>query len=163
MKLLICGERRAGKSTIIARLSDLYGIRHGFLTEKHTVNGIPAVIFRILGSPDHIVLAVNKEGVMTPSKAAFDQAAELVLTLPHDVPIIMDELGFLELCSPKFCSAVIEIMHEPSRTVIAAIKSERNQFLDAVCSVSDAVIVNISELGRNAALDLAIDMLANLF
>ncbi len=157
MNVLITGAPGAGKSTAASLLATKYGITHGFVTNKRTIDSVPHILFRMLDEPEHssLTLAVWNGGGMTCFKPAFDEAALRISTLSSSSDIIMDELGWLELCSPDFCCAALELLRR-SQNVVACIKPMSNPFLNDVRACADTRLFTISPDSRHttfAAMD----------
>ncbi len=141
MHALVIGERGAGKSTLIKRLTAELGMRiYGFETKKEDsladeINGSPVYIYEA-GLP-HVQREDNLVGYCLnrhseAKSAAFDRFAAKMLAQPASGGIIiMDELGFMESSAEAFCAAVMSLL-DGSVPVIAAVKTKDAPFLNAV-------------------------------
>ena len=115
-KILICGPRGVGKSTLIRRLTALYpGPVSGFVTKRETVadgEGLfPIYIHpaacpearRQYGPENLIGRCDSRRSVRYPE--AFDRLGPPLLT--SGGLLVMDELGFLENDAHRFQAAVL--------------------------------------------------------
>ena len=145
-KILICGPRGVGKSTLIRRLTALYpGPVSGFVTKRETVadgEGLfPIYIHpaacpearRQYGPENLIGRCDSRRSVRcTP---AFDDWGPRLLEGPG--LLLMDELGFLERDAHRFQEAVL-----------AAVKNRDDPFLRAVRSVPGVRVLYITRENR---------------
>ena len=141
MHTLIVGARGVGKSTLIGRVLDELNVSLcGFQTKKEDsladpVNGSPVYIYEV-GQPrvhtDANRLGYCKNRHPQMGKDVFDGYARKLRTLPVDKDmVLMDEIGFMETCSPDFCNAVLHVL-DGVTPVIAAVKDKDFPFLEAV-------------------------------
>ena len=142
-KILICGPRGVGKSTLIRRLTALYpGPVSGFVTKRETVaddEGLfPIYIHpaacpearRQYGPENLIGRCDSRRSVRcTP---AFDDWGPRLLEGPG--LLLMDELGFLERDAHRFQEAVLAAL-KGDQPVLAAVKNRNDPFLQAVRGV----------------------------
>lgn len=144
MHALIVGPIQVGKSTLIHRVLDEIGMPvFGFETKKEE-----ALADQALGSPVYIYEAGKphvrqvdnlvahcgqwcggwRKSVYTE---AFDRFAPKLASPPAGHIVVMDEIGFMESSSPRFCSAIMHLL-DGGAPVIAAVKCNSTPFLDAV-------------------------------
>ena len=135
-KILICGPRGVGKSTLIRRLTALYpGPVSGFVTKRETVadgEGLfPIYIHpaacpearRQYGPENLIGRCDSRRSVRcTP---AFDDWGPRLLEGPG--LLLMDELGFLERDARRFQEAVLAAL-QGDQPVLAAVKNRNDRF-----------------------------------
>ena len=139
-KILICGPRGVGKSTLIRRLTALYpGPVSGFVTKRETVaddEGLfPIYIHpaacpearRQYGPENLIGRCDSRRSVRYPE--AFDRLGPPLLT--SGGLLVMDELGFLENDAHRFQAAVLAAL-DGSTPVLAAVKPKDTDFLRRV-------------------------------
>ena len=139
-KILICGPRGVGKSTLIRRLTALYpGPVSGFVTKRETVadgEGLfPIYIHpaacpearRQYGPENLIGRCDSRRSVRYPE--VFDRLGPPLLT--SGGLLVMDELGFLENDAHRFQAAVLAAL-DGSTPVLAAIKPKETDFLRRV-------------------------------
>ena len=143
MHTLIVGARGVGKSTLIRRvLEELNVSLCGFETKKeknmeHPIYGDPVFIYEV-GVPkqqteeNRIGYCKDRHPLM--GKEIFDRYAKKLKNLPSDKDmILLDEIGFMESCSPEFCEAILALL-DGDRPIIAAVKNKEFPFLEAVRS-----------------------------
>lgn len=86
---------------------------------------------------------------MIPLRVTFDRyAPKLLSPVPEGHMILLDELGFMESASEKFCSAVLSLL-DGSTPVIAAVKHKDFPFLQAVRSHPNCRCFHITEENRD--------------
>jgi nucleoside-triphosphatase len=142
VKILLEGRPGAGKSTVALRLAELLqeqgtkvggfvtgelreqGRRCGFAVE--TFEGERAVLAHVsLPGPPR----VSRYGV---DLEAFERVALPALEATGDADVvIIDELGKMELASPRFCDAVSGLF-ESAVTVVATVHVFQHPFTDAL-------------------------------
>lgn len=135
-KILICGPRGVGKSTLIRRLTALYpGPVSGFVTKRETVadgEGLfPIYIHpaacpesRRQYGPENLIGRCDRRRSVrcTP---AFDDWGPRLLEGPG--LLLMDELGFLERDAHRFQEAVLAALRG-DQPVLAAVKTGTTRF-----------------------------------
>ena len=145
-KILICGPRGVGKSTLIRRLTALYpGPVSGFVTKRETVADGEG-LFPIYIHPAACPEARRQYGPENPigrcdsrrsvrCTPAFDDWGPRLLEGPG--LLLMDELGFLERDAHRFQEAVL-----------AAVKNRNDLFLQAVRGVPGVRVLYITRENR---------------
>ncbi len=123
-KILICGPRGVGKSTLIRRLAALYQDRcRGFVTKRlTTADGegmFPIYIHpaaqpedRRQYGPENLARPV-RQPAQRPVYPVFDEWGPRLLAGPG--LLVMDELGFLEQDASRFQAAVLAALGARSR------------------------------------------------
>ena len=157
-KILICGPRGVGKSTLIRRLTALYpGPVSGFVTKRETVadgEGLfPIYIHpaacpearRQYGPENLIGRCDSRRSVRYPE--AFDRLGPPLLT--SGGLLVMDELGFLENDAHRFQAAVLAAL-DGSTPVLAAVKPKDTDFLRRVRQHPHGEVFNITPESREA-------------
>ena len=143
MHALIVGDRGVGKSTLIQRvLAELNRPLFGYETKKEEqledpVRGCPVYLYDA-GSPHRQMpenlIGYNKEPTAASVTAAFDRyAPRLMEQIPEGSVVELDEIGFLEAKSERFCQAVLHLL-EGKNPVIAAVKNRDIPFLQTIRS-----------------------------
>ncbi len=155
--LLICGERGAGKSTLIRRLLEESDLRAaGFVTvreSKADENGCfpvylhPAAKERRCGK-ENLVGLIGGSGIRRFPEVFDTLGAACIRDSGGDV-LVMDELGFLEDEAEEFQAAALRAL-EGDKPVIAALKAKKTPFLDAVRASGKALVVTVDESNRDA-------------
>ena len=158
MHALIVGDRGVGKSTLIRRvLQELNRPVFGFETKKEEqledpIRGCPIYIYDA-GTPhcrtQENLIGYHKERDIPAITAAFDRyASKLLVAVPEDAVVELDEIGFLEAKSDAFCQAVLHLL-EGKNPVIAAVKNQEHPFLEAVRSHPNARCFYINAENRD--------------
>ena len=157
-RILICGERGVGKSTLIRCLLAQTPLRvGGFVTKREREvdgNGFyPVYIHGAAQSEDERKYeSANLVGRCdSRSSERFTQGFETLgaAYLREGEVLVMDELGFLESEAENFQAAVLEAL-AGEKPVIAAVKEKKTPFLDAVRASKGALVVHLTEENREA-------------
>lgn len=123
MHVFLTGALQSGKSTAIDRVLAAQGLTPGgFRTRWNRPAG--RLELRLLdGRAPHTLVAarMTPQGVRADA-AAFDQAGRRLLECPAGALLVMDELGFLERCSPCFQRAVLALLDGP-RPVLGVLRT----------------------------------------
>ena len=158
MHALIVGDRGVGKSTLIYRvLKELNRPVFGFETKKEEqledpIRGCPIYIYDAgkphIREPENLI-GYHKERDIPAITAAFDRyASKLLVAVPEDAVVELDEIGFLEAKSDAFCQAVLHLL-DGRNPVIAAVKNREHPFLDAVRNQPNARCFYITAENRD--------------
>lgn len=155
--ILICGERNAGKTTLIEKLiKELDVPVYGFFTRKFKADKEGSYSIHIFSpaETEFKKTAANHVGGSDGRQcraniSAFDNlGVELLRQRPGIV--VMDELGVLETGSSRFCNSVLEHLDVDGH-VIATIKAKYGvEFLDKVRSHPKAELYNITVENRDS-------------
>lgn len=161
MHTLIVGARHVGKSTLIRRVLEEIGRPvFGFETKKEDgladeENGSPVYIYDA-GTP-HVQRGDNLVGYCKDRrpltyKKTFDLYAPKLLDPPEDSMVLLDEIGFMESASERFCEAIMRLL-DGDVPVIAAVKHNSTPFLDAVKRHPNCRCFMITPENRDALFD----------
>ena len=155
--ILICGDRGAGKSTLIERLlAECPLPRYGFITKRMEPDetGFHPIYIHPAGSGDRKYTEENCIGICDgkthePAAEVFDHlGTEYIRSARPDGIIVMDELGFLESKAEVFTKAVLTAL-DGDIPVIAAVKSRTDvPFLNEVRSHPAAEVYYITKENR---------------
>ena len=159
-KILICGEKGVGKSTLIRCLLDAADLRQGgFYTKKEFCANQPLHPVYIYSSDlpearrsrgaENLVGRCDESGCREIYPAVFNTLGVSCLenTTGKQV-IVMDELGFMESSSYAFCQAVLKAL-DGDIPVLAAVKAGCDvEFLLKVRSHPQAEVVQITPENR---------------
>lgn len=159
MHALIVGDRGVGKSTLIHRvLKELNRPVFGFETKKEeqledSIRGCPIYIYDA-GHPhyrtEENLIGYHREANSAAITAVFDRyAPKLMVHVPENAVVELDELGFLEARSEAFCKAVMQLL-DGNRPVIAAVKNKDIPFLKAIREHPNARCFHITPENREA-------------
>ena len=168
MHALIVGDRGVGKSTLIRRvLAALNRPLFGYETKKEEqledpVRGCPVYLYDA-GSPHRQMpenlIGYNKEPTAASVTAAFDRyAPRLMEQIPEGSVVELDEIGFLEAKSERFCQAVLHLL-DGDAPVIAAVKNRNIPFLETVRAHPNARCFYITPENRDALYDEVLSFL----
>ncbi len=140
MKIFLTGEPRVGKTTLIQKLvrefPDDYA---GFWSEKHydLEQGVDLVYIHATKGewyyrPENCIGTCFPGVRAVGHKEVFEgYGRELLSHIPPKVPVIMDELGFLERDAEVFCKTALALL-DSDNPVIGVIKPKPIAFLDQI-------------------------------
>ena len=168
MHALIVGDRGVGKSTLIHRcLQELNCPVFGFETKKEVqledpLRGCPIYIYDAgkphCQTPENLI-GYHKEQNTATITAAFERyAPKLLLTVPENAVVELDEIGFLEAKSETFCRAVLQLL-DGSRPVIAAVKNKDIPFLRTLREHPNARCFHITPENRDALFEEVLEFM----
>ncbi len=157
--ILLCGERGAGKSTLIRRLL-LANTRavYGFVTERREADsdGFHPIYLHPAGAQTRVYADSNRVGrcdakTHSVSLEAFDGlGARCIREARPGGLIVMDELGFMESAADGFTRAVLDAL-DGETPVLAAVKARYDvPFLNAVRAHPNAAVYTVNADNREA-------------
>ena len=162
--LLLTGKVGVGKSTILKEVLEKLNLSMGgYVTERSVKNHIKTFTIRSLynGIEKHNIAKIN---TIDYSKKIFINTFETVILSILDKSlegrdlIVLDELGFMENDIDTFTSKVYELL-DSEKIVFGVLKDFDCQFLNAIRSREDVIIVKNKEENRNTILDEIIEIL----
>jgi nucleoside-triphosphatase len=164
MKVVIAGVVGSGKSTLIQRLAAAIPMKpRGFTTGRSPADGSGQATVHITRfGGDKLFITENQIGVCSLENGAglpegFEKAGiPLLAGLPPKSFVIMDEIGFMESCSPAFCRAVLDIL-EGDHQVLAAVSSKDTPFLRLVRTHPEVKVYEINEHNRDGLFEQILD------
>lgn len=150
--ILLTGRPGIGKTSVIKEVIDSLeldaggfytkeireeGIRKGF--EIITLNGRKGILAHVdCRSPYHVSkYGVNIKDLEEIAAPAIEEA------LKNKECIIIDEIGRMELHSPKFCSLVKKAL-DSEKKVLGTIQARHNEFLDSIRERKDTKIIEVT-------------------
>lgn len=168
--ILLSGSPRSGKTTVLNKLidqiqsSDQYvysvisremiadGERIGFeaITNDNRQSGRPFAR-RKDGAPKDVSDILNYE---FETKVWDEIAADVQRAAHAGKIIVIDEIGEMQIASPKFKQAIQDLLSDSSSTVIATISIASNPFLRLVREHHRTNIVELSDDNRDAVMNL---------
>lgn len=156
MKILICGDVHAGKSTLIRRLlSDSGRTPCGFITRRlpEDADGVSRVYLYDAANPvpersGSLIIELSESGYVGHPELMDHPGSDYLGNIPEGSLVIMDEIGTLESRSPLFQAAVLNIL-DGNYDVIAAVKAQNTDFLRTVRKHPDCELYIITPENRN--------------
>lgn len=150
MHVIVTGMVQVGKSTAIDKFLKSAGLEADGFRTFWEYGDYRILRMKSLADGSSTVIATEETGRLRPVPEAFDAfGKELVERSGTRDITVLDELGRLELRSPEFCSAVLKRMKDP-RPVIAVVKPEHNEFLDAVRAVENTAVIRVDVENRDS-------------
>ena len=171
--ILICGERGAGKSTLIEKLlSASSRPRYGFITKMLPAgeDGFHPIYIHPAGQPlaqrvytDANCIGVCDSRTHRPRLDAFNTlGVRYIQTARADGILVMDELGFFEAQANAFTAAVLTAL-AGDIPVIAAVKSRKDvPFLNAVRAAPKAEVFTITPENRDSLFERLLPLVQRL-
>ena len=150
MHVLVTGMVQVGKSTAIDKFLKRAGVSADGFRTFWKYGDYRTLHMRNLWDNTSVMIATEETGRLRPVPEAFDTFGKKLVEESGKGDItVLDELGRLELRSPDFCAAVLKRLQD-IRPVIAVIKPEHNEFLDAVRSITNTVIIEVTPEKRES-------------
>jgi nucleoside-triphosphatase len=158
MRLLLTGNPGVGKTTvvrgIIERLKQVNCA--GFYTEEKRQGGqrVGFSIITLDGSQGTLASVGRREPTVGRYSVHVEEFEVLVLPLldpaitPADLYVI-DEIGKMELFSPKFRSRIIDLLAEPAH-LLATITKRGKGFVEQIKSRNDVELIEVTRQNRDA-------------
>ncbi len=171
--ILICGERGAGKSTLIEKLLQACPRpRYGFVTKMRPAgpDGFHPIYIHPAGQPlaqrvctDANCIGVCDSRTHRPHAEVFNGlGVRYIQAARPDGIIVMDELGFFEARAQAFTAAVLNAL-AGDVPVIAAVKSRTDvPFLNAVRAAPLAEVFYITPENRDALYEALLPRMRDL-
>lgn len=164
MNILLTGRPGVGKTTIIREVIDSLDLdAGGFYTQEIREGGVrKGFEIRTLDGKCGILAHVDCKSPFRVSKYGVNvndlegiAAKSITDALGKKPYIIIDEIGRMELYSPKFQRAVKEALDSPS-AVLGCIQARHNPFLDGIRVRDDTRIIEVTHQNRgNLAREIA--------
>lgn len=153
--ILITGQPHCGKSTLLKHLIERIERKQGFITDEMLRDGERIGFWITTAGGERSLLAsidtdspfrVSRYGVDLP---ALERAIEPLFGFgAHDL-LYIDEIGQMELASPRFRALVNTYLEAPNRFLgtISAVYSD--EFTAAIRTFGDVEIIEINERNRD--------------
>lgn len=156
--ILLCGERGAGKSTLIQRLLEKSSLPvYGFYTKRLAADetGFHPIYIHDARAGERACAEQNRIGscnakVHSVSLSAFNTLGVEYLDAPQNALIVMDELGFMEAGAEAFVNQVFRVL-DGGVPVLAAVKARTDvPFLNAVRAHENCRVYTVTPENRDA-------------
>jgi len=159
VKILICGDIHAGKSTLIRKLEPLFNTEpRGYITVRVPDDeyGCSYVYLYDRAHPPEdlrtaaVIMKFNADRSAEKHPELLDTLAVSYLdNIPEGSLVILDEIGTLESASPVFQKAIMRIL-SGNYHVLASVKAQNTDFLRAVRKHPDCELFIITPANRDA-------------
>ena len=159
--VFVTGNVGVGKSTLLRRIIDKSAPSqhiYGFCTEKISPDGKHGDTGKVYIYPASGKCLLQEQYCFADMLGrqhfylhadVFDTVGIALLSdIPYGSIVMMDELGFLESSSTKFCDKVMEIL-SGDYLVLGAVKPRRIPFLNAVREHSKTALYEVTEQNRD--------------
>ena len=149
MHIFLTGPLQSGKSTAIAHyLVGRPEAPGGFRTHWDRAGGHLAL--ELLETGEALSVATMEPHGVRADRAAFDAAGERLLSAPagRRSLLLMDELGFLERCSPVFQRAVFTLLDGPAPVLGVLRRHEKSPFWGPVSRRADVRLLPLTVENR---------------
>lgn len=156
--ILLTGQPGVGKTTLITRiLKELPLEAKGFFTEEIREKGVrQGFKIRTLDGKEGILAHVDSASPKRVGKYGvnveeFEQIGVKTLeeALQQGSPVIIDEIGKMELYSTRFKETLFKVL-ERSPLVIATIAERGDHFIEMIKARSDVTILTITSENRHS-------------
>lgn len=163
MKLLIMGKPGSGKSTLIKKLSQDWGVKRGIVTPEIREEGVRrGFAMELLSDGSRYILSHKDRAVIDSDVIVgvnhvdldvVDEATQRELCdTPKDEIIIIDELGEMEMLSEQF-SEVMHGLFEEERFMLCSIGVVDKPWSGFFKQHSDGILIEINEENRDDIYD----------
>ena len=150
MHIFLTGPLQAGKSTAIRRYLEERGlIPGGFFTCWDRQAGRLNLHLPAAGTT--LTAAVMTPQGPRPDPAAFDRAARALAAASPRPLLVMDELGYLEACSPLFQRTVFQLLDGPAPVLGVLRPHPRSPFWEPVSARPDVYLLPLTLDNREGA------------
>lgn len=154
--LFVTGKPGVGKTTLIERVLSSLGVEAaGFFTREIRERGARvgfsiASLSGAAGVLAHVDLETSyRVGRYGVNRSDLERVGvQAIEDGVRGTPlVVMDELGRMELCSPRFRAAVEHAL-DSDATVFGTIQDRRNPFLDGIRARPDVTVLRVTECNR---------------
>ena len=156
MKILICGDINAGKSTLIERLvADTGEAPRGYITVRlpENADSVSNVYLYNIAEPPasvedaEVIIRFRGEKRESFPEKLDTLGVQYLTDIPEGSLVVLDEIGTLEDRAPAFQKAIFRILDGPYR-VLASVKAQNTDFLRAVRRHPDCELFIITPENR---------------
>ena len=163
--IFISGRYGIGKSTLIEKLISLYPEKaiFGFYTKKEPMlsDGISKVYIHDANhsqrsyTADNCIGACSDQGGKANISVFETTGLSMLMKIPAQCLVVMDELGLFETKACTFCSKVLDVL-EGGNLVIGAVKGADSSFLHAVKTHPRVALYQMTDENRDTLFDTII-------
>jgi len=166
--VFVTGAVGVGKSTLLGRVIEacgpfrkIYGFRTKKIPSGKSYSGAgrvyiyPAMEQLVMDDAHCVGEVFTRQGCNMHSEVFENLGVELLSGIPEGSIVLMDELGFLESASPKFCNKIMELING-DYLILGAIKPRNLPLLNSVREHPRTKLFEITELNRTLASDVVI-------
>lgn len=155
--ILLAGQPGVGKTTLIMKIVKELSLKaKGFFTEEIREKGVrKGFKIRTLDGKEGILAHVDSASPKRVSKYGvnveeFEQIGVRTLeeALQQGSPLVIDEIGKMELYSVRFREVLLRVLQE-SPLVIATIADKGGYFIDQVKARPDVTVLTITRENRD--------------
>lgn len=159
--ILLTGQPGVGKTTLIMKILEELSLKaKGFFTEEIREKGVrKGFKIRTLDGQEGILAHVDSTSPKRVSKYGvnveeFEQIGVKALeeALEQESPVIIDEIGKMELYSERFRETLLRVF-ERCPLVIATIAERGNSFIGAIKARPDVTVLTITRENRHSLVD----------
>jgi nucleoside-triphosphatase len=161
--ILLTGPPGVGKSTIIQTIVREMGAEAGgCYVRADAVNGERTHFEAVTLAGERALLAMKSAMRVFPNEATFG-AFRVNLDALHDLVIpallraassgqivILDEIGPMQIVSPRFCEAVLGILHDPAVRVCGTIVERPWPFADDLKRLARVQLIPVTHANRDS-------------
>lgn len=147
MKFIIQGKRKIGKSTFI---KECFSDNVEGIISKRIESGIIIGYMNEYKINDWKICAVWNGISMKPEKIVFDTFADIIVKklFKTSKTIIIDEIGFVELCSKYYCNQLVELCKKKN-DIAVVLRDEQNSLIDEIISIDGFEYIYLTRENRD--------------
>lgn len=157
MKILICGDINAGKSTLIRRITEKTGRQPaGYITVRMPADedGRSYVYLYDIAEPPSritdaaVIKVISSAGAEDRPEVLDSLGVSFLENIPEGSLVVLDEIGTVESSAPAFCAAIMNIL-SGKYDVLASVKAQNTDFLRKVRKHPDCELYIVTPENRD--------------
>lgn len=159
MKVLLTGQPRSGKTTLMAKLIGRVANKQGFVTEEIREDG-ERVGFKLVSADgrEAVLAHINIQSDYQVSRyfvdvKALDEFIEPLFDFEDDQLLYIDEIGQMELFSDKFKELVDKYLSASNKFLGTITSVYSDEFVDGVKNRNDIELIEVTPDNRDALVD----------
>lgn len=144
-KLIITGKKGIGKTTLSQNIIQNQDCFQILTYAKNRIDGIPEKI--VLQHPIHkmeFTIGIFSQGKMQPQTDVLDTIGLSILQealQSQNKWVLVDEIGYLELSSPKYCAMLEEVLNR--KKVIAVLRKQQTVLFEKLKQRNDCLWIDL--------------------